>query len=65
MSTRKKRIIRIQEVMIRTGKSRSAIYRDIANDKFPAQIKTGDNTVGWLESAVDGWIEQCVKESAA
>ena len=56
-----KRVIRIAEVKARTGKSRTAIYREMASGEFPKNFPTGQNTVGWLESEIDQWIDQCIE----
>ncbi|TRC77686.1 AlpA family phage regulatory protein [Mesorhizobium sp. WSM4307] len=48
------RIIRLRTV--RTGLSRSTIYRKIAEGTFPAQIKISINGAGWRESDVNRWI---------
>ncbi|HUY01954.1 MAG TPA: AlpA family phage regulatory protein [Rhodocyclaceae bacterium] len=50
------RLIRLPEVLYRTGMSRSALYNRVAQGVFPAQIKINRTTV-WLESDVDAWIE--------
>ena len=51
------RLMRLPEVVQLTGVSRSTIYRWIANGEFPRQISLGANTVAWLESDVDDWIQ--------
>lgn len=63
MINKPKRIIRLREVIERTGKSRTAIYREMAADQFPKNFPTGQNTVGWLESEIDQWIDNCVETS--
>lgn len=52
------RILRLKDVKVMTGLSRSTIYAEIAKGHFPKQIKlTGARSVGWHESAVVHWIE--------
>ena len=52
------RILRLNEVKVLTGLSRSTIYAEIAKGKFPRQVKlTGARSVGWYESAIAQWIE--------
>ena len=63
MTSKPKRIIRLREVIERTGKSRTAIYREMAAGQFPKNFPTGQNTVGWLESEIDQWIDSCVETS--
>jgi prophage regulatory protein len=55
-----KTIIRLEEVLRRTGLSRSTIYTRIANSEFPRQISLGARSVGWVEEEVDGWIRRRV-----
>jgi prophage regulatory protein len=50
------RIIRLKTVLVRTGLSRSTIYRKIAEETFPAQLKISTNGSGWLESDINRWI---------
>lgn len=63
------RILRLKQVVEKTGLSRSTIYDRIDpkskryDDSFPKPIKLSGNkdgagAVGWLESAVNHWIRQ-------
>lgn len=63
MMTRHETILRRSQVEARTGLSRSGIYRSMANGRFPPPIQLGPRAVGWLESDVDHWIEERVRES--
>ena len=54
------RIIRLKEVMARTGLSRSTIYLHIKEQLFPKPINLGVRSVGWLESEIDAWIDEKV-----
>lgn len=60
--TSSERILRLAEVKLRTGLSRSTIYLAIKNDLFPKPIKLGMRSVGWLESEIDSWITECIKQ---
>jgi len=51
-----KTIIRLAEVLHRTGFSRSTLYLLIAKREFPHQIFLGARSVGWIEQEVDAWI---------
>jgi len=55
-------IIRLPQVIQKTGLSRSSIYAAIAKEEFPAQIKLTKRSSGWLESEVDQWISDRVAE---
>jgi prophage regulatory protein len=50
------RMLRLPEVVRRTGLSKRSIYRLEASDSFPSRRKLGLRAVGWLESEVDAWI---------
>ena len=50
------RIIRIRTVLDRTGLSRSTLYRKIGEGTFPRQLKLGQHSAGWRESAVNEWV---------
>ncbi|PPD45396.1 MAG: DNA-binding protein [Methylocystis sp.] len=54
------RIVRLNTVLVRTGLSRSTIYRKIAEGTFPPQIKISVNGAGWRESDINRWIEDSV-----
>jgi prophage regulatory protein len=58
------RLIRLKEVMAMTGKARSTIYADMANNKFPHSIHIGARSVAWLESDISNWIEQMLRAHA-
>jgi prophage regulatory protein len=51
-------IIRLPMVKRKSGKSRSGIYKDMANNLFPQSVPLGDRAVGWVEAEVDEWIQQ-------
>jgi prophage regulatory protein len=50
-------IIRLPQVLQRTGLSRSTIYTLIKDGHFKAPISLGRRAVGWLASDVDEFIE--------
>lgn len=56
-------ILRLPEVLVRTGLSRSTLYRRVDEGTFPAPINLGPRAVGWPESEVQVWIEQRIAES--
>ncbi|CCW29652.1 MULTISPECIES: AlpA family transcriptional regulator [Morganellaceae] len=61
--TPKENLIRLPEVQRRTGYGKAWIYKLIADGKFPKQIKIGTRSVAFLESEIDGWIDQRIAES--
>lgn len=50
------RILRLPEVIRKTGLGSSTIYRRIAAGTFPKPKELGTNSVGWKLSDVDRWI---------
>ncbi|MBN9286308.1 MAG: AlpA family transcriptional regulator [Gammaproteobacteria bacterium 39-13] len=57
------RFLRLAEIKSLTGLSRSTIYMRIAEQRFPKPIKLGERAVAWLESDINAWMEQQIKES--
>ncbi|API58737.1 DNA-binding protein [Tardibacter chloracetimidivorans] len=50
------RILRIGEVLRRTGLSRATIYRKISKGTFPRQLPISENASGWHASEVARWV---------
>ena len=67
-----KRLIRLPEVLSRTGYGRTSIYRKMEEGSFPKSIKLGgppldpsafdSRAVAWIEDDVDQWIESRIEE---
>ena len=49
-------ILRLPEVLRRTGRGRSSLYADIQGGRFPRPVKLGPRAVGWLDAEVSEWI---------
>lgn len=58
-------ILRIQEVMKKTGLARSTLFARVKILQFPRQIKLGPRASGWLNSEVEDWIDQRTAERDA
>lgn len=54
------KILRRNDVESFTGLSRSSIYAKMANGTFPQSVKLSERAVGWLETEVQAWLNQCV-----
>ena len=50
------RIIRLKTVLLRSGLSRSTVYRKMDEGTFPLRLKVGINGIGWKESELNRWI---------
>lgn len=57
------KILRLPNVKSRTGLSRSTIYLRVSEGSFPAPVSLGGRAVGWIESEVDEWLNQCIEAS--
>lgn len=56
-------ILRLPEVCIKTGLSRSTIYERQKANTFPQSVSLGDRAIGFVSSEVDEWIEFRISES--
>jgi len=57
------KFLRLPEVRIRTGKSRSSIYQGVNNGTFPKPIKLGPRAVGWIEAEIEAHNKACIDAS--
>jgi prophage regulatory protein len=67
----KSRLIRLPEVLSRTGYGRTSIYRKMEEGTFPKCLKLGgpikDSTkfdsraIAWIEDEVDQWVESIIE----
>jgi len=68
----KHRLIRLPEVMSRTGYGRTSIYRKMEDGSFPKSVKLGSppldpiafdsRAIAWIEGEVDQWIESRIEQ---
>jgi len=59
------RILRLPEVKVLTGLSRSTIYAQMAEGTFPKPKRIGKRAVGWADSIITRWQESCETSDAA
>ena len=57
------RLIKLPEVIQRTGKKRSTVYADIKAGLLPPPIKIGVKSVCWVETEIDEWIASRIAAS--
>ncbi len=50
------RMLRMPEVMARTGLSRTTLWRRMRAGTFPAATSLGENSIGWPESVITEWL---------
>jgi prophage regulatory protein len=53
------RILRMPLLQQKVGLCKASIYNRIKDGTFPKSISLGGKSVGWLESDIDQWIDQC------
>ena len=56
-------LLGMDEVSRRVNFSDKHIYKLIAQGKFPDPIRTGPNSIAFLESDINAWIEACREDS--
>ena len=52
------RTIRLPEVKQTTGLSKTEIYRRIANNAFPKQIRLSQRVAVWRMSDIQNWLRE-------
>ncbi len=52
----RKKLLRLPQVIETTGLSRTTLYRNMLEERFPRPIRLGPKSVAWLESDVQDWI---------
>ncbi|WP_191939554.1 AlpA family transcriptional regulator [Pantoea agglomerans] len=57
------RLIRMPEVLSKTGFKKSWIYQLISNNSFPKPIKMGPRAVAFVEAEVDQWVLERINEA--
>jgi prophage regulatory protein len=57
------RLLRISQVLDRTGQSRSTLYTRIKEGTFPKQVDLGPRSVRWVEAEVEDWISRRIANS--
>ncbi|MGP2449792.1 helix-turn-helix transcriptional regulator [Pantoea stewartii] len=63
MNISNKKLIRLSEVINKTGYSKSWIYKLIRLRQFPQPIKIGSRAVAFIEGEIDEWIEVLISKS--
>ena len=63
MNNQNTRLIRLPEVMNKTGYGKAWIYRLINEVLFPKPIKIGTRAIAFIESEIDEWIVSAIERS--
>ena len=59
------RLIKLKEVMDRTGMAKSTIYKYMDEGSFPKNVKLGVRSVAWVEAEIDKWIMEKILQRTA
>lgn len=59
------RMLRLPEVIQKTGLSRSQIYRLIDIGSFPGQVHLGERIAAWIEAEVEQWLVDRINRTRA
>jgi len=58
------RIVRMKVLLQRLGVGRATVYRWLSQDTtFPKPVPIGPNTIGWVESELDAWLQNRIRAS--
>lgn len=58
MTNQPHQILRRRDVEARTGIGRSTIYLLISENRFPAPVRLGERSVGWVAAEIDAWLAE-------
>lgn len=61
MKNQPTRLIRLPEVLKRTGYGKAWIYRLINEGRFPQPVKIGIRSVAFVEGEVEDWIQSVIE----
>ena len=50
------RVMRLPEVIEKTGLGRTSVYKLIREGDFPKPVPLGNRCVGWVSGEIDAWI---------
>ena len=59
------KILRIRNVTEATGLSRTTLWRLERRGDFPRRVRLGPNSIGWIETEVEEWIESRPRKSSS
>ena len=63
MNNKNIRLLRLPEVMTKTGYGKAWIYRLINEGLFPQPVKIGVRAIAFIESEIDEWIVSAIERS--
>lgn len=58
-------LLRLPDVLRRTGMSRSWVYAQMASGDFPQPVRLGGRAVAWRESDLTRWLDGLASAGAS
>ncbi len=55
-------VLRLPQVIARTGLARSTLYLRVEEGRFPTPISLGRRSIGWIEAEIDEWLNQRIDD---
>lgn len=55
-SNKQLRFLRLAEVLARTGLSRSSLYAQVSEGRFPEPVGISERSVAWIEGDIEQWM---------
>lgn len=59
------RVLRLPDVIARTGLGTTKIYELVAGGDFPRRVRLTTRAVGWMESDITAWLSARAAQSEA
>ena len=56
------RILKIDDVLDRTGLARRTLYQEISEGRFPRAVQLTTRRVGWPEADIEAWLQERISE---
>lgn len=56
------KLLRLPEVISRTGYKKSTIYEMIGDGRFPSPVNLGPRAIAWVEEEIEKWIKARISE---
>ncbi len=64
-TNRPTRILRLPEILARTGLSRTTIWEWRRAGRFPQPVPLGTRRVGWIEAEFEEWMDEWIEQGRA
>ena len=59
------RILRLPDVLDKTGLGRSSVYALVSRGAFPRPVRIASRAIGWQEAEIERWLKERIAESRA